>query len=478
MSRFGAISLFSGITLAIAGCCLYVSFVARSPAIRVQLPNSPTPRPMSAPLTSSLPQSTPSPTQPNSYVPSLQEAQPIGHGTTLNGNSHIFDTHSANIGSALPEACTTLVEEGSHDVFKRYDRLNSLVHLSGGPNAVAPKLTTLLRDPNPITRRAAAGAAGLCGDIGFEHISPPPNGAYVLSPFQSNAATTAFQTRMIPALAICISDSDPGVRLAAARSLRSLAHSSANVSWSKALPALAVALSSPDPELRREAAYTLAVIPADLSVITPALRSALGMPEPLTHGYVFVALMHAAQVNRAPVLSAFLKPLTSAEPVQRRAAAADIRQMAGPLWDGQFWPDDAPTEDYYNNDLEFINLSVWMLPYQGRLSPARQAAEVAGMQAANDAAKSQLMAALTSALSDHDADVRIDAALSLEHIGHWENATLGRGDSGSIREGNHAQALVIAALAQASAAVSRDDPALSQRLQDLRTRILEPHERA
>ena len=74
--------------------------------------------------------------------------------------------------SAIPAVCEALVKQGRLDVFKRYNVLDSLIHLCGGPSAVAPKLVALMQSSEPATRRAAAGAAGLCDDIGFNHISP------------------------------------------------------------------------------------------------------------------------------------------------------------------------------------------------------------------------------------------------------------------------------------------------------------------
>ena len=69
--------------------------------------------------------------------------------------------------SAIPAVCNALIDQGSQDVFQRYEMMNSLIHLCGGPDRVASKLAPLMLDSEPETRRAAAGAAGLCDDIGF-----------------------------------------------------------------------------------------------------------------------------------------------------------------------------------------------------------------------------------------------------------------------------------------------------------------------
>jgi HEAT repeat protein len=382
----------------------------------------------------------------------------------------------ANASSPLTLACAALFTEGNQDGLKRYERLSDLVKVCGGADAVAPKIIGLLHNKDPNIRLAAAGASGLCYDLGFEHISTPPNGAQRLSPVQSNAVMKAFQNQMVPALAVTIQDRNAAVRVTAASSLRAIAHFSWNISWDKALSALAVALSDPNPQVRQQAAYTLAVVPADLSRITKPLWKALNNQEPLTHAYIFIALMHAAQTNRGRVLTIFLKPMTSPDPLQREYAATNIHQMAGPLWDGQFWPDNAPTEEYYNNDAEQINLSVWMPPYQGHISPAQQVTAYSKIKAANDTGQMLLLTALVTALTDPDRKVRIEAALSLEHIGRWTNAILGHG--GAFREGLRVEAQVTAALGQAVTAINSDDPELSQRIEDLRTRILKPHDRA
>ncbi len=377
---------------------------------------------------------------------------------------------------AIPAICEAISNHGSREHFvDRADLTTSLTLVCGGTEKVAPTLALFLQDHDPRTRRAVAAALAFRGDL-IANRRPGQYDDLYLPPEARRKRFTDYNGQVIPALAAGIGDSDPSVRLIAARSLRALAYGSDGTIWNKTLPSLAFALSSPDTGLRQEAAHTLAVIPADLSVVTPALRNALGIPETMTHAYVFIALMHAAQVNRTSVLNTFLKPLTSPNPVQRRAAATDIRQVTGLLWDGQFWPDTAPTEDYYNNDAENVNLSVWMPPYSGYPSPAQQAAEGVRRSAANNAAKSQLLAALVSALSDHDAGVRDDAAFSLDHIGRWTDAILAHG--GAFREGERVQGQVATALAQAAAAVRHDDSALSQRLQDLRARILMPHDRA
>ena len=377
---------------------------------------------------------------------------------------------------AIPAICEALSEHGNNDeLLMREDVAASLTSLCGGASEVAPVLARLLQAPSPQTRRSAAAALAFRMNLTANRPVGELNDLY-LPPGVQQQRRQDYNRLVIPALAARAADSDHAVRVAALRSLRALAYGSDTAPWGKALPLLAGALSAPDAETRQEAAHTLAVIPADLSPIAPALRGALGTADALAHAYVFVSLMHAAQLNRASVLNCFLKPLASPNLAQRRAAAADISQAVAPLWDGQFWPEIAPTDDYYNSDAEGINLSVWMPPYAGRASSASQAATAARWSIANDAAQDQLLAALVLALSDHDASVRTNSAASLETIGRWTNAILGHG--GAFRHGQRVQAQVVAALTQAAAAVQGDDPAQSQRLQDLASRISRPHDRA
>jgi len=364
---------------------------------------------------------------------------------------------------AIPTVCGALVEQGSQDVFKRYEMLSSLVRLCGGPDAVAPKLAALMQSSEPATRSAAAGAAGLCDDIGFEHISPTPNGAYVLSPSQSQTTTAAFKTLVIPALAASVEDHDIGVRLAALKSLEALTYNSADAPWQAALPPLSRAATSTDTSLSLAALRVLAYVPADVSPFTSSLRSGL-------HGnadeqsYALAALCHAAQTNRAVTVNAFLADLTSSDLSKRRQAAADIRLAATPLWSGGFWPSPYPLQNWWNDSRLF------MVPPPPGLPQVQREKEAKQRQAAAEVAQPRLLAALVKTASDSDHGVRTDAALSLEDIAKWTYAVSGEG--GKFREAFQVRPQVAAALGQAADAVQADDVPLADRLRELQARVV------
>ena len=171
--------------------------------------------------------------------------------------------------AAIPAVCDILVQEGNQGGIKRYEVMNTLVHLCGGPSAVASKLTTLMQSPEPAARAAAAGGAGLCDDIGFQHIGGIPAGAYHLYPAQNSLEIIKFRARVLPALSSRLDDPVTAVKLAALKSLEALTYPSGNVgeivwqeaftpsrqkafdmAWKNTLPPLARAVASPDPAVR------------------------------------------------------------------------------------------------------------------------------------------------------------------------------------------------------------------------------------
>jgi len=369
--------------------------------------------------------------------------------------------------SAIPAVCEALVKQGRSDVFKRYNVLDSLIHLCGGPSAVAPKLVALMQSSEPATRRAAAGAAGLCDDIGFNHISPAPSGAYVLPPSQSPAANIRFRAGVLPALTSRVDDSVTSVRLAALESLESLTYGSADVcliSWQKAfdatwqdtfkvywqntLPPLGRAVASPDPAVRLAALRVLAYMPGDVSPLSSALRGRLnsGKEEQI---YALAVLCHAAGTKRTLVADVFLKDMPSPDLTQRRQAAADVRLMVMPLWNGGFFPDHEPLR-WFNDDRLFARYG------DSSLTPKQKEEEAKQQQAAQEQTQQRLLAALLQACSDPDASVRSDAASSLDLIGQWAAAASAHGFL--FAPANKSNLTVKQALTQAATALQPTDP--------------------
>jgi len=420
-SRPGAISGFAVASLTVAGTGLAILLVCPHVALAQSQPH---PRPQVA-----APQWTPY--QLNAFLfHSQQEAvqaldsadilmrrsgvEWLGRWTAADGGSHTPDAHGADIevrnrtplrnqsslvpklsravrempladsqqaarllawvgppaNAAILTICGALVEQGSQDVFKRYEMLSSLVRLCGGPDAVAPKLVALMQSSETATRRAAAGAAGRCDDIGFNWLHPPPSGASVLSDTQSPVENIKFRAHILPALTKRVDDPVTSVRLAALKSLERLTYSSSDacllswqkaydstwqrtfqVSWQNTLPPLGRAVTSPDPAVRLAALRVLAYMPGDVSPLASALRGRLNSDKE-EQIYALAALCHAAGTERSLVADVFLKDMPSPDLTRRRQAAADVRLMVMPLWDGDFFPDHQPLP-WYNDDRLF-----------------------------------------------------------------------------------------------------------------------------
>lgn len=377
--------------------------------------------------------------------------------------------------SAIVAACADLVQQGSQDVFKRYEMMNTLVHLCGGPSAVAPKLVDLMQSSEPATRSAAAGAAGLCEDIGFEHISSPPTGAYVLSSSQSQATTRAFQVLIVPALAVAAEDRDKSVRLAALKSLEAqtevsleLAEHNNDVSeavWRRALPALAHNAASSDRQLRLAALRVLAYMPADASSFAASLRPGL-QGNIAEQNYALAALCHAAQQDRSVTVSSFLRDLVSADLSKRRRAAADIHLAAIPLFSGEFHPDPDPLPNWYNDPRLFMSSN------PNRLPDGQRQQEIKRRSTDAKQAQGFMLQVLAVAAGDSDASVRKDVAGSFEKISKWTTFWLGMGVTPNV--GVEARSQVVDALAQAADAAQSHDAQMAAQLRTMQKQVTIP----
>lgn len=370
---------------------------------------------------------------------------------------------------AIPAVCAEMANPrygdgkpaDGDDFVARADLLNSLTHLCGGPDGIAPTLAALMRDPDVETRRAAA-AVRFCGDPTFRHLSPSPEGAYHwFTPEQDQQWHLAFHQHIVPALAVCVDDPVRVVRLSALGSLESLTHDSADAPWKTARLPLTRAVASLDPDVRLAALRVLAYMPADVSPLASSLRSGLhgGQEE---QDYALAALSHAAQTSRTLTVNAFLPDLASSDLSRRRQAAGDIRLATIPLWAGSFWPGPYPLENWWNDQ----RLSA--VPDPPGLTQSRKEAELKQRQAAAKASQAALLVSLVKAASDADHGVRTDAGLSLEYIGNWTNSLLGFGGPNPSAE---TRPLVEQSLAQAAASLQTTEPALAGRLQDLHTKI-------
>ncbi len=379
--------------------------------------------------------------------------------------------------SAISAYCAALAqpEEGDDrlqpngNVFARADSLNSLTHLCGGPDGLAPTLSELMRDKESETRRIAAAAVHFCDDPTFRHLYPQPQGAYHWFTLdQDNQWHFAFHRQIVPALAKCVDDPVTDVRLAALTSLNSLTYDSADAPWQTATPALARAAVSEDPAVRLAALKVLAYMPGDSSPATAALRSGLhGSQE--EQSYALAAFCHAAQINRAAIVNAFLPDLASSDPKKRRQAATDIDLAAVPIWDGSFWHSSPPLENWWNDRRLFTTPSTFAISTFPELTSVQRDTELRERQSLAEAAQPVLLAALVKSASDPDHAVRSSAASSLEQIGKWTYATLGIGSIPNAAVAVRPQ--VENALAQAATSLQSTEPALAQRLRDLQAKV-------
>lgn len=351
--------------------------------------------------------------------------------------------------TAIPAVCAALVNQASTNRYGMLDMPDILMHLCGGPSKVAPTLIALMKNPEPATRSAAAGAAagaaGLFNDIGF--------------------------TGGLPALTQCVDDPVLAVRLAAVRSLEALTYNSSQAPWQKTLPSLARALASPDLVLRQTAARTLALVPTDASPVAAALREALHGSDKVSVSYVVTALAHAAWSDPDMTLDAFLPDLKSTNQEQRRLAAADIYRAEGALWSSRRQAGYEPIPDEHgnsNNAYDSRQMS-WSLDVDGGTSLTQRVARADQRRTAVAAAQSRLLAALVQATSDPDHTVRTDATRSLEKIGQWTYSGL---ESGSRpNPAVEARPQVIRALGEASEALRTQEPLLSSSLRELQARV-------
>jgi HEAT repeat protein len=379
---------------------------------------------------------------------------------------------------AIPAVCAALVEQGGDNVFDRYEVMNTLIRLCGGPSEVAPKLVALMQSSEPATRSAAAGAAGLCDDIGFNWIHPAPHDAIVLSPTQSPIENIKFRALILPALTSRLDDPVTAVRLAALKSLEVLTNGSADaclLSWQKAYDAswqktfqsswqntlrpLGRAVASPDLAVRLAALRVLAYMPGDVSPLSSALRGRLdgGKEEQV---YALAALCHAAGTERSLVADVFLQGMSAPSLAERRRAAADVRLMVMPLWNGGFFPDQEPLR-WFNDDRLFATTPS-SLP---GLSPSQRDMEQKRREAAEGKVQPRLLAALLQACSDPDASVRADAASSLDLIGQWAAAASAHGFL--FAPANKSDLTVKQALTQAAAALQPTDPVRAKHFQEM-----------
>jgi len=345
--------------------------------------------------------------------------------------------------SAIPAVCAALARPllGNSMDRDRDSLLASLARLCGGPYALAPTLTALLRNPMPETRRTAAAALRLCDDFQYGHIPPKEYGPW----------HQAFLGIAFPAVTARL-DNDAGeVQLAAAQSLEHWTYSP-DAPWLLALTPLARAAASPDPALHLAALRTLAFMPGDVSPAAVPLRAALHGDE-AGRPWALAALSHAAWTGRARTLDAFLPDLTAPDVSTRHLAAADLRLAASVLWDGSFGDGPYPLPGWQDSRLSRVS------------TPP---------DATASASQTRLLAALVRAVADRDAAVRSDAASTLEQIGQETDRTQRIAMSHGRRLALPVGA-VTAALAQAASFLQETDPVSAKRLEDLRARIAAPH---
>ena len=347
--------------------------------------------------------------------------------------------------AAVPAVCAALVNQASTNRYGMLDMPDILVHLCGGQSKVGPTLIALMKNPEPATRSAAAGAAGLFNDIGF--------------------------TGGLPALTRCVDDPVLAVRLAAVRSLEALTYNSSQAPWQKTLPSLARALASPDLVLRQTAARTLALVPTDTSPVAAALREALHGSDKVSVSYVVTALAHAAWSDPNTTLDAFLPDLKSTNLEQRRLAAADIYRAEGALWSSRRQAGYEPVPDERGNSNNAYNSRQmsWSLDVDGGTSLAQRVARADQRRVAVAAAQSRLLVGLVQATSDPDHTVRTDATHSLEKIGEWTYSGLASGSRPNPAV--EARPQVIWALREASQALRWYEPLLSSSLRELQVRV-------
>ncbi len=381
--------------------------------------------------------------------------------------------------SAIFALCAALAkpEEGDDrlqpngNVFARADSLNSLTHLCGGPDGLAPTLSELMQDKEPETRRIAAAAVRFCDDPTFRHLAPQPQGAYHWFTLdQDNQWHFAFYRQIVPALAKCVDDPVTDVRLAALTSLNSLTYDSADAPWQAEAPALARAAVSADPAVRLAALKVLAYMPGDPSPAAAALRSGLHESQE-EQSYALAAFCHAAQINRAGIVNAFLSDLASPDANKRRQATTDVSLAAVPLWDGSFWPENPPLENWFNDRRLFTTSSTFAISTYPELNPTQRDAAAQNRRSSAEHAQSVLLAALVKASSDPDHEVRVNAASSLEQIANWAFATLGMGYTPNPAAETRPE--VENALAQAAVSLQPTEPALAKRLQESHKKVVQ-----
>lgn len=407
--------------------------------------------------------------QASQIVPSLTGAlQEMPDGDSLQA-ARLLTLLGTSAKSAAPTLCAELVSsdygdgkiQDNDDSVARAELVNSLAHIWGGTDNVAPALLALMQDREPETRQNAAAAVQYCIKYTFDIFGPPMANSYLYStPEQLRKWQAKFRGQLIPALAAHVNDEATSVRLAALTSLKALTtYDSADAPWQATEPALGRAIASQDPAIRLAALGVLAYMPADVSPLAASLRSGLhGSQE--ERNYALAATSHAAQTDRTVTVNAFLPDLASSDLSKRRQAASDIQLAAIPLAVGSFWPGPYPLEGSWN-DIPVYGPSSLTQSQLEALAKQRQAEE--------EAAQLILLAALAKSASDPDHAVRANAASSLEQIGNWTYRRLGHG--GLRSPGWKARPCVEKALAEAAQSLQSTEPVLAERLQDLHDKI-------
>jgi HEAT repeat protein len=363
--------------------------------------------------------------------------------------------------AALPDLCAALIARRGQDEFTmRRNIANSIREIAGGPEATVPRLVALLKDKRPETRRSAAGTFGHIWEFLSDRVEKLPDGKYD-KPLDDRTIRSGF-FNAIPDLAATISDKEPSVRLASARSLGRLADFRLNSHplqpgpWERTLRPLGRALSDTDTDVAREAAKTLALISADLTPVIPDLRRALTSADRKTQEYATVALAHAVSMKRTEVWQGWQADLT-AKDVNRRRRAAEQGTIVAPLLVGSYiWHMVMLPSLSYGEDA----VSRWRPPDGSHLN----------MRFASEAERETILTLISKGLEDSDKGIRISTARTVKRLvkmGEQEKPVFFT-DGGKtplpLREA------VKPLIEKARDAVKNDDPELSQHLDEQQKR--------
>ena len=366
--------------------------------------------------------------------------------------------------TAIPALCNCLFRwDGANPIHSGVLR-NSLVHLCGGPERLAPTLVPLLNDKQPRVRQAAARGLRFCADPTFVYTFHPDDPYPAMSPDAGKRWRAHFLEAAVPALTRALDDPAPGVSLAAAQSLEritadfevDLLHRQPQPFWKATVAPLSRLAASSDAALRLAALRVLAFEPGDVSPAAPALRAGLQRSKE-EREYALYALAHAARRNPSAVLDVFLADLGARDLQRRRIAADDLQLAAMAVWDGT--PGEIASAKW-NNDSRLF----------GHTPDARRNDGPLSWEAA--AAHDRLLNALVNVAMSPDREIRTSAVSALEQISGRAVGLRGRLRLMGVVNGRTVPIdedvvpKVIDALTLASDQLMSVDPELARRLRD------------